>query len=738
MFVRPPANGPSRHRAHRFALIAAALLVASPAVARAQADARRIFPRHIIVSGDTIWFAPDAADERDDRTRRALGFVIAEGAWIEARIARSRIPAPSDRPAPLEYGEERSGAHVVATLRPGIDLLHVGDTVVQKAHGWPGRVYAVRLTTNGRVSLLVVPRAWRRHSAERPDDTASEIGDYATDISTWTASGDTIWFGTWAGPSYVRNLAVLDRNPPARWKGALLQYDAASAMVTPILDERLEEHVVTSIVRDGDWLWIGTDRRDYLTPRARAESGLLAYRPSDRQWRQFLSGYSPLPGNAIGSMTAVGDLLAILTDSGAAVLRTTDESWSVHHFSETIRNDSLVWVASTLRPSPDSVLWAARRLARYLREPRLTLVLHGARLAKREPLLALLATRDDPGARDASGAPLPFVGVLDPAADALADPAFLPLLLELLPRRDGEARLLISEALLRDPDPRARAAVRAVLDTGSLASGLHLAGRLAMRGDADARTWLLTRLADPKVRADTVPRFEGEQRMATLDTLVETFVALGDSTMSHAMLDLLDSPAGVRAMRGIIVAGSFTDQRTLGDSVMPRPRLWGSYLEQFVPAYTGADAPPALPFISDAQVRATAVRIARLLARAPDSTLASAGAGDRLQRDESRRSACDVLVRFGGAPAVPFLVDLFGRPDLDTRLLAESLVRLTGVATAPGVRESNPDATERQRQQEFWRHWWSQYGARYRRLSEEESRRAVDAWRRLAGMSHQH
>src|SRR5574338_499898 len=215
MFVRPrrprPSPAPSRPRARRFALIAVALLGALPTVGSAQADARRIFPRHIIVSGDTIWFAPDVADERDDRTRRALGFIIADGAWIEARIARSRIPSPRDRPAPLEYGEERSGAHVVATLRPGIDLLHVADTVVQQARGWPGRVYAVRLTAN-------------------------DVGDYATDVSSWTASGDTIWFGMWAGPSYVKNVAVLNRTPPARWKGALLQYDAASGSVTPILD----------------------------------------------------------------------------------------------------------------------------------------------------------------------------------------------------------------------------------------------------------------------------------------------------------------------------------------------------------------------------------------------------------------------------------------------------------------------------------------------------------------------
>lgn len=711
------------------------LAIAFVPAARAQTDARPIFPQRIVVTPDTIWFVPTAADVQDDASRRALGYVIPTEEWIESRLARARIPAARTRGRPIEAGTERPGAHVAAPLREGVDLLHVADTVVQRAKGWPGRVYAVRVASTGRVTRLLVPRRWQPRSASRPGEVVSPAGDYATDIADWLATDDEIWFGLWAGPSYVEELGALRGNPPARWKGGILRYTVSSGTVTPLLHVALEDHVVTGLAVSGGMLWVATDRYDYTTADARATTGLLGYRLSDHQWTQFTSGYSPLPGNSIRALAASGDHLAILTDSGAAVLRTPDARWSVRHFAESVRNDSLVWLASAERQAPDSVLRAARRLAAWLGETDLSAFVAAARHARLQPLVSVLAAREDPGAHDVTGAPLPFNGVLEPASHALADPAFLPFLLRALVRSDGETRTLASEALLRDPDPHVQAVVRAILDTGSFDIGIHMAGRLAARGDASAARWLVARAADPAIRADSARRFEGESRMSRLDTLVETIVVLGDSTVSHVLLGLLDSHAAARAMRGVVLAGAFTDQRRLADSIVRRPRLWAIYLDQFIPAYSGAESPPALPLVNDAHVRSIAVRIARMLAAARDGALRQAGVSDAEQRRRGRISAAEVLVRFGQAPAVPYLIQLLDRPDLDARLAAESLVRLTGVATGPGVREAYPGVKERQLLQSFWAGWWKHYGERFRNVTIEEGNGALAEWRRLAGVS---
>lgn len=504
-------------------------------------------------------------------------------------------------------------------------------------------------------------------------------------------------------------------------RGGVLRYETPDGRSIALKHEGLVDHTVSALAYTAEALWIGTDRTD-----GSAYGGLLRFRPADSSWARFVSGASPLPGNDILALQATNEVLAIATDSGMAVLEPRTGAWQVRYFQQVARNDSVVWIASVSRPTEDPMLVAARRLGTLLGDTRLSALHDACLLGNRDPLL-LIARMPESEVK--------MRGVLDIAAAALSDPAFLPFLERAIDSDDSAQRLLASEALVRSSDPRARALLNRLMATGSIDRALYAVGRLALsRRDSAATRWLAAKLADPAVRSDTVRRaLGGAMPMSRLDTLVETVIALGEPSFAPALWALLDGPTSHRVIPALMDLGTLPQQKELIGVVAARPKLWAAYFAQFVPDDSGS-TPRGGPFGEDRDLRRTLVTLARLALMRPDSALEASGLSEASARRTTRTNAVGVLVEWGGSPVIPFLIEQLGRPNIDALALVEGIVRVAGVDGGPVFKSADATPEQRRATQMYWNRWWAANSGSFAAPTRDGGTRAVRAWRTRAGV----
>ena len=562
-------------------------------------------------------------------------------------------------------------------------------------------------------------RSWfeTRLRAERAEAARVPLPDaaaaYASSVTVSTTDGEGTWFGLGA----TKGRGADSRS--ARAGGVL--YVHANGYLQPMLRDQFAEHDVSALALVGDALWVGTSR---AAVNEHGTAGLFRFKRSDSTWTQFTSRSAPLPGNDIAELQAFGEQIAIATDSGVAVLDPRTGLWESRFFDQIVRNDSLVWVASIARPKLDSVLLATRRLSSLLGDTRLSPLTAAAQTVNRDSLLGLV--RVDGGS---------VLDVRRRATTAVADVAFLPFLRRAFGSDDLTQRQLAGDALIRIKDPRAREAMHAIMDTAALDRALGIVGPLAARHDTLALRWLHAKLADPKVRADTVPRaIGGTVPQSRLDTLIATIMRVGDESFVTQLLTLIDVPPSRRVLLGVMELGPVAYQRQLATLVGPRVRLWAPYFELFVAQDSGDAAAPGAPFGEDREIRRELVTFARLALTRNDSTLAAEGLATDSARAALRTNAIAVLAEWGGSPALPFLIDQMDRPQLDALALVQAVVRLAGTDGGPVFKRSDATPEQRLAVKRYWTRWWETSKAAFTPATRVASESALSAWRQRAGV----
>jgi hypothetical protein len=263
---------------------------------------------------------------------------------------------------------------------------------------------------------------------------------------------------------------------------------------------------------------------------------------------------------------------------------------------------------------------------------------------------------------------------------------------------------------------------------------LGVVGPLAMRHDTLALRWLHAKLADPRVRSDTVQRSLDTRSMSRLDTLIATIVHVGDESFVTQLLTLIDISPARRVLLGVMQLGPVAYQRQLATLVGPRTRLWSPYLELFVAHDSGDAAAPGAPFGEDREIRRALVTFARLAVTRPDSALAAEGITTDTARVSLRTNAIAVLAEWGGAPALPFLIEQLDRPQLDAMALVQSIVRLAGVDGGPVFKRSDATPEQRRAAKTYWMRWWGTKKDTFTPVTRVASESALSAWRQRAGV----
>ena len=562
-------------------------------------------------------------------------------------------------------------------------------------------------------------RTWfeTRVHAERPDASRAPLPEgaaaYGSSVTVSASDGEGSWFGL----ATTRGRGTDTR---AASRGGVL-FVGDGGRVHPMFREQLDEHDVSALALVGDALWVGTSR---AAIGEHGTTGLLRFKRSDSTWTQFMSRNSPLPGNDIAELKALGEQVAIVTDSGAAVLDPRTGLWEARYFDQIVRNDSLVWVASIARPRLDSVLLASRRLSALLGDTRLSALTAAAQTVNADSLLGLVRT-DDGTASD----------VRRRATTALSDVAFLPFLRRAAAGDDLAQRQLATNALIRIRDPKARDVIHAIMDSAAVDRALALVGPLAAQHDTLALRWLHAKLADPRVRADTVPRPIGNGvSMSRLDTLIATIVHVGDESFVTQLLTLIDIPSSRRVLLGVMQLGPIAYQRQLSTLVGPRVKLWGPYLELFVARDSGDAAAPGAPFGEDREIRRALVTFARVALTRNDSSLAADGVATDSARASLRSNAISVLAEWGGAPALPFLIEQMDRPQLDALVLVQAVVGLAGADGGPVFKRGDATPEQRLAAKRYWTRWWETNKAAFAPATRVAAEHALNAWRQRAGV----
>ena len=563
-------------------------------------------------------------------------------------------------------------------------------------------------------------RGWfeTRIHAERPESSRVTLPEaasaYASSVTVSMRDGEGSWFGL----ATTKGRGVQSRS--ASRAGGVLYVDA-NGRLQPMLRDQFAEHDVSALALVGDAVWVGTSR---AAAGEDGTSGLLRFKRSDSTWTQFTSRSSPLPSNEIVDLQAFGEQIAIATDSGVAVLDPRTGLWEERFFDQIVRNDSLVWTVGMGRPKPDSVLLAARRLSSLLGDPRLSALTAAAQTATRDSLLGLVRVE---GASPAD--------LRRRATTALSDMTFLPFVRRAMGSDDPALRQLAADALVRLKDPKARDVMHALMDTAAVDRALGIVGPLAAQHDTLALRWLHAKLADPRVRADTVPRaLGGAAPISRLDTLIATIVHVGDESFVTQLLTLIDIPSSRRVLLGVMQLGPVAYQRQLSTLVGPRVRLWGPYFELFVVKDSGDAAAPGAPFGEDREIRRALVTFARLAVTKSDTVLATDGVATDSARAKLRSRAIAVLAEWGGAPALPFLIEQMDRPQLDALELVQSVVQLAGTDGGPVFKRGDATPEQRLAVKRYWTRWWETNRAAFTPATRIASESALNAWRQRAGV----
>jgi hypothetical protein len=647
----------------------------------------RIFPR-----GDTIWFAYWPSLYTQPETQRAIGYVRGTNAWIEGTVT---IP-------PVEDAVTHADSTVVRKLNNGLELLHLRDTIVEWGQYYPAPLYGLRdPRTRVTVPLLIPDTRANRLRVFSAEDTLWDTFDtFSTAFSAFVETPEHVWFGMWAGIPQVGDRAYYRQRPPPDWVGGVLQYDVANARVTPLLHPWLRNHLVSDVAVTQGALWIGTERFD--GDFEESEVGLLRYDLRDSTWRNFPGNSSPLPGNTVTDLHAVGDILFISADSGVAVLNTTNGTWNVRWEYPVIRNDSVVITFRDARPGPDIPRDATIEIANILNESRLSALLDAMRRSPRATQDSFVSCGDACDSTE-DGDRLPR-----DIASVISYPAFLPFLErafnDTTPYFSG--RSVATLALANMKHPRARAILHSAFDKADITHASLVASLLLPARDARARAWLRSQLA----RAIAMPAMDRNE----VEDLVRAVRESADSASVAVLLDVVRARADTSAMRGVMELGTIPQQRALARLAETRAMMWVAYLDEFDNAPYGDD-PIAIESMKDPAIRASVTRIARTALLRADTALVRGGVPADWQLDHLHRLATVLLARYPGNPSdAALLTRLFLDPKVDAFFLAKSLVLLTGESDSPKADRMDPTPAQRRELDAFWRKWWQQNGARFR------------------------
>jgi hypothetical protein len=693
----------------------------------------RFIARHdIVVQRDTVWFTTRESDH-NGAMPCGVGFVRSTGSWI----ARDDCPpdSASTDSAVRDSVRGTGDTAFVARLTRGFSLVQLRDSVRSESSHFPQTIHGVRHDASGRVTAVVVPDTRKnrfRMLATVEDSNTVLYENFSVGIESWITSGGSAWFGLFAGRPRVGEVAEYRQLDVPEWMGGVVHVELLSGRVTPLLHPALRSHFVSSLAVAGGDLWIGTDHYD--VERSEPTVGLLRFRSADSSWTRFGSDWTPLPGSEIQRLLSIRDSLFIATDSGFAVLDTRNMQWSARYLAMDLAGDRRVIALHPSRLPVDSVLLAAVRLADHLGEPELSRFVSTARRADAAALGAFLQADQQPASFDYRHEYPPIGGNLDEAVRALSDSQFVPFLRRAFDRgRPSDARLLASNALTSIHSPVARRVADDILARGDVTSGVQIAATRAQSGDAGAVAWLRARLADPAVRRDTVVRGDREYALFTaLDTVVSSLRAARDSASVPRMLDLLGSHASYQVLKTAFDIGTNAHLLTLASRIRRYPGLWDDYLHdlQWVRLDDVSNAPDGPPGERAAElpgVRASAWWISREILVRTDSALLRLGV-DRNDVHQLRGYALETARWWGNASAVPVLIALFGREELNANTISLALVTLTANSAAPKLPEPSATAEQLSAARRYWTGWWSANARRFRPPDHESRTRAAQRW----------
>lgn len=584
----------------------------------------------IVVRPDTVWFCGHIE----------AGDALADYFYVRRTREWRRVAGPT---ASACVAEGVPGAPISDTIR-GADyqVVRIDSTRFDSAG-----------QRSGRAHLQVIDRAFGRQTdllprldPKRRSAFLAEYGEGVDlDFAAFgaIASNDTlIWIGL-AGGFPEGEGAV----------GGIFKVSRPTGRYELLLDTLLEDATVSALVDGGRWLWVGTKvPGEYGWG---GDVGLLRYDVRTRVWHSYQERTSPLPDPVIGPVTSDGQLLAVATARGLAVveLRTGSDTtlpvgrdeaiggWDVRYFIPSFARDSLVFDVG----SKEQYQRQEADEARYKFVQRLSLVGH------ERPLFDALAHIRS----DSLSQWIEDEAAWDRIGAKLADATLLPMLFDIASR--GEGRLLVAGAIGALGEKAPAAAVdsmrRAFLAYGAPGASPYNTdpwrsayGRaLALAGDSTSIRWaravLQHALSRSPATRDSARR--GELYNSELPAAAEILAAVRDRTGLSLIISAVpiaswtegtafvsalaayDDPNAWRAMVGF--ASAFRTLRgqavrVLTVSAMRDPAVSDAVMHFVREELRGGpkDAPMAVIYgVGVLRLHELAPDLVRLLLRAPSS-----------------------------------------------------------------------------------------------------------------------
>ena len=360
----------------------------------------------IVITPDTVWFC---AESYPGATRTTFGFARASREWIRAGAER---PACVNAPRIESFRDTVAlgGRMSAIAMRPPRDsndipqgraFLRINDSV-------SGKQFQLKPPIDQRLRRLI------QEGYEIGTDTV------AVEIQSAFVTDTIAWIGLAGG--FAEGMGDL---------GGIYRLDRRTGAWELITDSTLAERTVAGLAPVGEWLWVGTQNpAEY---GAYGDVGLLRFNTRTRSWKSYTDSTSPLPDALVRTMASQGNLLAVATERGLAVIElgagtpgSGDEAiarWNTRYFVPGFAGDSLVFTLGDSAQAP---------LSRAQQAPFLFLQLYSPvgqerlmyEAVKRVPLASL-----EQAAWDAP----------ESAGNLLADTSLVPLFMTMLSgNRDGQ------------------------------------------------------------------------------------------------------------------------------------------------------------------------------------------------------------------------------------------------------------------------------------------------------------
>lgn len=453
--------------------------------------------------------------------------------------------------------------------------------------------------------------------------------------------------------------------------GGIVRVDRRDGRVESYWTEHLMDATVTGLALAGDRLWIGTLHPGEYGPRG--STAVLRLDPETGAWDRLTPAGSALPSSLVWGLAGARDTVWIATDSGLAVVDAASGEWQVRSLVPELEGDSVVFALRS-GAAPDPV----RDVAFVLME----------RLGVERRAAFLAAARRAP--------PGPFADVYRQNVGwdrPLADSVFVPFLLEALGRRATDASLALAAlggipAPLWDPAP-----VRDILARRDPYLRTGAARALARAGYGDGVEWLRRELRAPSPGVDW-------------SEVVSTLGEIRDTASIPALAEAVEERRGGVPYRALRAMRSDSAWRALLRVATRLPEIQRSLFHDVVEDTLAAP-------LHDPAFQAAVEKLARGATTAHD--------------DERRLAGAAFLLQRGDTTAVAPILDLLA-DNRDPWGPAVTLVRITGVDTAPPVPAWDATAADRARALEFWTGWWEENVDTFRPVPRERGLEALRRW----------